>query len=313
MKSNKSYPNYDPTYKPTKKDIEKFPDLQNGPSSLIQGANVEIQQVGIHNFKLPLKFKAKDGRTIDLETKVTGTVSLDAHKKGINMSRIIRSFYDFKDDIFDFNLLEKILLSYKDKLSSFNAKILLKFSYPIIQTSLRSDLDGYQYYDVNMCAELNKNGDFKKMYHFDFVYSSACPCSYELSEYARSSRNIAAVPHSQRSVARVSVEFSENLLIEDLQEICKNSLQTETQVMVKREDEMAFAELNGSYLKFVEDAARLLYEKLINDQRILDFRIICSHQESLHSHDAISVLLPPESDFSSDIPHEFWSSMIHVS
>ena len=313
MKSNKSYPNYDSTYKPTKKDIEKFPDLQNGPSSLIQGANVEIQQVGIHNFKLPLKFKAKDGRTIDLETKVTGTVSLDAHKKGINMSRIMRSFYDFKDDIFDFNLLEKILLSYKDKLSSFNAKILLKFSYPIIQTSLSSDLDGYQYYDVNMCAELNKNGDFKKMYHFDFVYSSACPCSYELSEYARSSRNIAAVPHSQRSVARVSVEFNESLLIEDLQEICKNSLQTETQVMVKREDEMAFAELNGSYLKFVEDAARLLYEKLINDQRIMDFRIICSHQESLHSHDAISVLLPPESDFSSDIPHEFWSSMIHVS
>ena len=83
--------------------------------------------------------------------------------------------------------------------------------------------------------------------------------------------------------------------------------------MVKREDEMAFAELNGSYLKFVEDAARLLYEKLIDDQRIMDFRIICSHQESLHSHDAISVLLAPESDFSSDIPHEFWSSMIHVS
>ena len=54
-------------------------------------------------------------------------------------------------------------------------------------------------------------------------------------------------------------------------------------------------------------------KKLINDQRIMDFRIICSHQESLHSHDAISVLLPPESDFSSDIPHEFWSSMIHVS
>ena len=313
MKPNTSYSKYDSTYKPTKQDIEKFPDLQNGPSSLIQGANVEIQQVGIHNFKLPLKFKTKDESTIELETKVTGTVSLDAHKKGINMSRIMRSFYDYKDDVFDFDLLEKILLSYKENLSSFNAKILLKFSYPIIQTSLRSDLNGYQYYDVNMCAELNKNGDFKKMYHFDFVYSSACPCSYELSEYARSSRNIAAVPHSQRSVARVSVEFNENLLIEDLQEICKNSLQTETQVMVKREDEMAFAELNGSYLKFVEDAARLLYEKLIDDQRIMDFRIICSHQESLHSHDAISVLLPPESDFSSDIPHEFWSSMIHVS
>ena len=313
MQQDNSYSNYDSNYKPTKKDIEKFPDLQNGPSSLIQGANVEIQQVGIHNFKLPLKFKTKNGNTIELETKVTGTVSLDAHKKGINMSRIMRSFYDYKDDIFDFDLLEKILLSYKEKLSSFNAKILLKFSYPIIQTSLRSDLDGYQYYDVNMCAELNKNGDFKKTYHFDFVYSSACPCSFELSEYAKSSRHIAAVPHSQRSVARVSVEFNENLLVEDLQEMCKTALKTETQVIVKREDEMAFAELNGSYLKFVEDASRLLFEQLISDHRILDFRIICSHQESLHSHDAISVLLAPDSSFSSDISHEFWSSLIHVS
>ena len=64
---------------------------------------------------------------------------------------------------------------------------------------------------------------------------------------------------------------------------------------------MAFAELNGSYLKFVEDAARLLYEELIKDNRIKDFRVICSHQESLHSHDAVSVILAPESKFSSEI------------
>ena len=76
---------------------------------------------------------------------------------------------------------------------------------------------------------------------------------------------------------------------------------------------MAFAELNGAYLKFVEDAARLLYEQLIYDNRIVDFRIICSHQESLHSHDAVSVLLAPNSSFSSDISHEFWSSLIHSS
>ena len=76
---------------------------------------------------------------------------------------------------------------------------------------------------------------------------------------------------------------------------------------------MAFAELNGSYLKFVEDAARLMYEKLESDKRILDFRVICSHQESLHSHDAISVITAPNSNFCTDIPHELWSSLIHTS
>ena len=33
----------------------------------------------------------------------------------------------------------------------------------------------------------------------------------------------------------------------------------------------------------------LLYEQLVKDKRVKDFRVICSHQESLHSHDAVSV------------------------
>ena len=149
--------------------------------------------------------------------------------------------------------------------------------------------------------------------HFDFVYSSACPCSYELAEYARKYRNKTTISHSQRSVARVSIEFEDIIWIEDLHKICLNALHTETQVIVKREDEMAFAELNGSNQKFVEDAARLLYEQLITDNRIKDFRVICSHQESLHSHDAISVILAPKSKFSNEISHEIWSSLIHKS
>ena len=304
---------YDSEYKPTKEDIETFPDLQNGPSSLIQGSPVEIQQVGIHNFRLPLKYSTRDGEDIELETKVTGTVSLEAHKKGINMSRIMRSFYEFRNDTFSIDKLKDILYAYKDKLDTFDSKIALKFSYPIIKKSLRSDNEGYQYYNVTLEGNLDKQGELKKYIHFDFVYSSACPCSYELAEYARKYRNKATVSHSQRSVARISIEFEDMVWIEELQEMCDKALSTETQVVVKREDEMAFAELNGSYLKFVEDAARLLYEQLIADKRIKDFRVICSHQESLHSHDAISVILHPNSKFCPEVSHETWSSLIHIS
>ncbi len=303
---------YDLQYKPTKQELDNYPDIQNGPSSNIKGSHVSIHQVGTHNFKLPLKYKKRNGEIIELETKITGTVSLEAHKKGINMSRIIRSFYDFKDDLI-LDKLEEILLKYKKDLNSFDAKIGLNFSYPIILPSLRSDNEGYQYYNVSLEASITQDGLFKKILHFDFVYSSACPCSYELSEYARKQRNRTAVPHSQRSVARLSLEFDHVIWIEDLHQICLNALHTETQVIVKREDEMAFAELNGSYLKFVEDATRLLYEQLINETRIKDFRVICSHQESLHSHDAISMILAPQSNFSDEISHEVWSSLIHKS
>ena len=270
---------YDNNIRTDKKYISSLPDLQNGPSSLIQGAPVAIQQVGIHNFKLPLTYKKRDGKTIELETSVTGSVSLEAHKKGINMSRIMRSFYDHKDEVFSINKIKDVLESYKNNLEVFDSRIMLKISYPIKQNSLRSGLEGFQYYDVVFEGDLTKDGEFKKYIHFDFVYSSACPCSFELSEHAEKYRNRATVPHSQRSVARVSVKFDDTLWIEDLQELCLAALQTETQVMVKREDEQAFAEKNGAYLKFVEDAVRLLYEKLANESRIKDFKIVASHNK----------------------------------
>ena len=80
------------------------------------------------------------------------------------------------------------------------------------------------------------------------------------------------------------------LFIEDMQVLCETALQTETQVMVKREDEQAFAELNGAHVKFVEDAARLMFKQLDADGRIRDFQVALNHLESLHSHDAVSVI-----------------------
>ena len=139
---------YDDTVNADKEYIASLPDLQNGPSSLIQGAPVAIQQVGIHNFKLPLNYKKRNGKTIELETSVTGSVSLEAHKKGINMSRIMRSFYDHKDETFSIDKIKDVLTTYKENLKSFDSRIMLKISYPIKQTSLRSGLEGYQYYDV---------------------------------------------------------------------------------------------------------------------------------------------------------------------
>ena len=269
-----------------------MPDMQNASSRHIQGARVAIQQVGISNFRLPLRFARPDGETLTLEVSVTGTVSLEASRKGINMSRIMRSFYDYQDAIFSLELLEEIVAHYQRTIDSMDARIKLSFSYPILQPSLRSGLSGYQYYKVAYEGIVSRTGQFQKIIHFDFVYSSACPCSAELSEHAREVRNVYAIPHSQRSKARVRIEVEpgQTVSIEDLQAHCLRALQTETQVMVKREDEQAFAELNGASIKFVEDAARLVYAELDADPRIRDFEVACAHLESLHSHDAISLI-----------------------
>jgi GTP cyclohydrolase I len=237
---------------------------------------------------LPLNIKKRDGKYQTLEVSVDGYVSLDANKKGINMSRIMRTFYRFQDDVFTLDTLEKVLQAYKQDLEAQEAFLRLNFSFPMLKNSLRSQMKGYQYYDVSLEGHLDSYGRFNKYMHLNFVYSSACPCSFELAEHAREVRNIAAIPHSQRSVAEVTVALRDTFYVEDLVEICREALQTETQVMVKREDEQAFAELNGAYQKFVEDAARLLYKELDSYHSIRDFVVRCAHLESLHSHDAIS-------------------------
>ena len=274
-----------------KQYISTLPDLQNGPESLIKGSKVEIQHVGISNFVVPIQFMQR-GRDepIKLETSITGSVSLEAQKKGINMSRIMRTFYEYNDELFSINLIEKVLNSYTDKLESESARIQMKFRYPMVIESLRSGLSGYQYYDVALEVLKSKTNEIKKIIHLDYVYSSTCPCSTELSEHSRKYRNVMATPHSQRSVARVSLVMDDFVYIEDVIEAMRSAVPTETQVMVKREDEQAFAELNGANTIFVEDAVRLFFKSIQAMPQVGDFRIIASHQESLHSHDAISIL-----------------------
>ncbi len=92
--------NYPDDFEPNASYLATMPDLQNGPSSLIVGAQAPIQHVGISNFRLPIRFHTRDGGDVTLETSVTGTVSLIGEKKGINMSRIMRSFYAHAEQTF---------------------------------------------------------------------------------------------------------------------------------------------------------------------------------------------------------------------
>jgi GTP cyclohydrolase I len=302
---------YDAHFKVTPAYRAGLPDMQNASVAEIQGAQVPILQVGIADFRLPLRFLTADQCQLTLETSVSGTVSLSGDQKGINMSRLMRVFYEFQDRVFTPDLLEEILLRYKTELASTRAHLRLAFNYPLLQPSLRSGLAGWQYYRVVYEGTLCDLNWFRKIIHFDFVYSSACPCSSELSEHAREHRAAFAIPHSQRSKARLSVEVlpGANLTLEDLHRLALQALHTETQVMVRREDEQAFAELNGSHQKFVEDAARLLYERLDADARIRDFQIACAHLESLHSHNAVAVINKGRpGGFSADFSD--WSSLV---
>ncbi|MEM9795648.1 MAG: GTP cyclohydrolase FolE2 [Pseudomonadota bacterium] len=301
---------YDATLKADAPYRATLPDLQNGPASLIRGADRRIQHVGISNFRLPLSVPMRAGPRI-VDAAMTGTVSLEAGKKGINMSRIMRSFYVHAERTHGFDTVDRVLDDYLTDLGSFDARLLLRFQVPLQVDSLRSGLTGWQYYDCAM--EVVQNGETRRrVLHLDYVYSSTCPCSLELSEHARRTRGQLATPHSQRSVARISLEVTGEVTIEDVIDMARAQVPTETQVMVKREDEQAFAELNAANPIFVEDAARLFAEGLETLPGVADFRVVASHQESLHSHDAVSVLTHGDLFAAEVLEPRLFGTLIHA-
>ena len=287
---------YDSVFYP---DDATLPDPQVDP--ILPGARVPIRKVGIAPVDLPIVVKRRDGTTQILQSEASLYCSLDdPNAKGLNLSRLYLLMHDTIKDHLTIDGIKGALKELAEKQGSKNAYCKLRFKYPWTQSALRSHqeysmekLRGHIAYKTEIEGRYH-DGQYKFFLTVDYIYSSTCPCSFELAYDAREHRNKAANAHSQRSVLRVTVEFdpSEIVWIEDLVELCRYNIPTEVQIVVKRRDEQAFAELNGANLLFSEDVCRIMYEALdrwYEIGRISDFVISVSHEESLHPWNAVAV------------------------
>ena len=309
---------YDSDFYPLDADL---PDPQVDP--IIPGKRVAINKVGIAPVDLPIKLMRRDGTTQVLQAEASLYCSLDnPHAKGLNLSRLYLIMHETIENNLSIDGIKQALDTLATKQGSNKAYCKLRFKYPWTQEALRTREElpsfdeyhavqsevladgsiinklkkqGHIAYKVELEGQYDKNAGYKFFLTVDYVYSSTCPCSFELAHDARSRRQAAANAHSQRSIAKVKVQFdpSNIVWIEDIVELCRKQIPTEVQIVVKRRDEQAFAELNGSNLLFAEDVVRLLYADLDNwfdAGKISDFSISTSHQESLHPWDAIAVV-----------------------
>jgi len=309
---------YDKDFYPNDSEL---PDPQVDP--IIPGAKVPLQKVGIAPVDLPIKVMRRDGGEQVLQAQASLYCSLDdPEAKGLNLSRLYLLMHDKIKDHWSIDGMSGVLSEMANKQGSDNAYCKLRFKYPWTQKALRTrmplteeeiangdyevvdgqsislrKMEGHMAYNVELEGQFHRHAD-KQITFFltvEYVYSSTCPCSFELAHDATELRNAAANAHSQRSIMRTTVEFdpSELIWIEDLIELHRAKIATEVQVVVKRRDEQAFAELNGANLLFSEDAVRLMYSGLdewYDDGKIFDFTVSTSHAESLHPWDAIAVV-----------------------
>jgi GTP cyclohydrolase I len=306
---------YDADFYP---EDSELPDPQLCP--IIPGAKVPIQKVGIGPVDLPIKLVRRDGTEQTLHAKASLYGSLDdPESKGLNLSRFYLLMHDKVSNKLSIDGLKDTLKELQKKQNCKDAYCKLRFSYQWDQEALRTRVElpptapkkdifkvvdgvslsydklrGHIFYNCELEGQLHGD-EYKFFLTVDYIYSSTCPCSFELSQDARERRGKAANGHSQRSIAKIKVQFNpDNIVwIEDVVELARQQVPTEVQIVVKRRDEQAFAELNGANLIFTEDASRLLYAGLdewFKAGKIYDFSVVTEHIESLHPWSATAII-----------------------
>lgn len=307
---------YDEDYYPEDSDL---PDPQVDP--LVLGAKIKLDKVGVSGVDLPMKFLRRDGSVEQLHVKASLYGSLDnPDAKGLNLSRFPIIMHEEIANHMSIEGLKGVVRKLQAKQGSNHVYCKLRFKYPWTQEALRTRKElpadapedqvfkvvegvklshekavGYIFYDCILETQWH-NGEYEFYLTVEYIYSSTCPCSFELAQDAMTKRGKAANGHSQRSIGRITVQFNPDnhiVYIEDLIEMARRQVPTEVVVICKRRDEQAFSEINGSNLLFTEDASRLLYQgldEMFNEGKILDFSIVTEHLESLHPWSATAVV-----------------------
>ena len=277
-----------------------------------------LDRVGMDGIDVPVRIAGADGEVVTTPARVAAYVNLiRSDARGIHMSRLYRAVeHALGAEPLTPCALRRLLREFLDSHDGLSdrAQLSVAFEQLVRRPALKSDTSGWKAYPVTISASMDK-AHFSLEVSCRVAYSSTCPCSAALArqliqerfarDFARgrpldyeavvawlgSEEGICATPHSQRSIAEVRVRLAPafGFAIVDLIDRIEDALQTPVQTSVKREDEQAFALLNGENLMFCEDAARRIQSVLDADERITDFWIRATHQESLHPHDAVAV------------------------
>ncbi len=293
----------------------QMPDIANESSPELTRP---LSWVGMSGIDLPYSLLLPNSIPQQVLCKASLHVDIaKADQRGIHMSRLYLELQQaFKDRLLGVASLKQLLdncLGHHAGISQ-NAVLELDFELPLKRSALLSANSGWHAYPIHLQAQLGPEG-FKLELATAVKYSSTCPCSAALSrqllEQAFQSafagqaqvspeavslwlqeNGSLATPHSQRSTAQVRVKLADNcneLPLEALIDQIEAALQTAVQTAVKREDEQAFAELNGRNQMFCEDAARRTAHALDEDPQWQDFWLRIEHHESLHAHDATAI------------------------
>lgn len=271
-------------------DNSNLPDIQNSEPKI----PIPIHQVGVANVEVPFRLESKYGGYHQTIANVSMRTSVDENLKGISMSRLIRTLKDYLELPLKHKLIKDILKQLQCNVGGVASYIKFEFRLPINRSSPVSQGVFPIYYNCRfegqLYNELPKKNIFRFFQGVIVQYASYCPCSAELCN-SLASVSIKGFPHNQRSFANVLVETQEPhyVWLEDIIEAVEGDIKTLPYPIIKREDEQEIARIAARNPMFVEDAIRCISNALNCRNDIFDWIIKCTHEESIHTSEAIAV------------------------
>jgi len=267
--------------------MNELPDIQH---SLKPPFELYINQVGVENVKVPFLLDSLYGGTHSLIANVEMSTDLRNNIKGISMSMLLRTLIEYLDKPLKHNIIYKILEEFKTAVETNSEHSVIKFEFdlPINKRAPKSNMVFPQFYRCGFSGKLDHD-EFRFFQKVRVQYQSYCPCSASLCDHLKENGSY-GFPHAQRSFCDLLVEVKpENVIwLETLIELIENAVSNKVYPILRRMDEQMVAKVAGENPQFVEDSIRRICNALNKEEFIYDYIVKCSHEESLHTSNAIA-------------------------
>jgi len=241
---------------------------------------IAIQKVGITGLLLPIFISQRVGGFQYSTAHIDCNVSLAAHLKGTNMSRIPRTIHTYIDRPLTGKVIREIADEVQLNTEAEDVYVSYKFPYFVKKIAPESGEPGLVHYNA-LFEGVKTNGNYEFNIGVEVTATNLCPCSKAISK---------AGAHNQRVLIKIKCAQESNgfVWLEELIQIAEDSTSCEIFSILKREDERFVTEKAYENPMFVEDVVRSCYDKLSRLDSIGKFRIDVEAQESIHLHSAFA-------------------------
>jgi GTP cyclohydrolase I len=255
-----------------------IPDVQSHPDA----RELAIDRVGIRNLRYPIRFVDGGDPPQPTIASCSAYVALPADRKGTHMSRLVAAI-DEIDEPLSLAALPRVLDAMLARLEADAGRIEIAFPWFIRKRAPVTGVQSMMDYEVKLVADAASG---KRSVEATMIVPvmSLCPSSKAIADYGA---------HNQRSHLTLSVRPRPDaqLTLGELIALAEAEASCELYGLLKRADEKFVTERAYDRPRFVEDLVRGIAARLVDDARLIGFRVAAENFESIHNHSAYAEIV----------------------